>query len=240
MKKKLRVLLVVLFVMIVGGIGAFTWYVNDYYHATVGMEELMEDSNVEVDTIAKDYLVFSKDQPSKGFIFYPGGKVEYTAYAPLMEKLAQEGFLCVLVKMPCNLAVFNQNAANGIKEKYPQIEDWYIGGHSLGGAMAASYVSKHTNDYQGLILLAAYSTKDLSNSALKVITISGTNDLVLNKEKVKSNANKLPADTKIVTIKGGCHSYFGDYGEQDGDGTATITREEQINRTVEVITQWAE
>ena len=81
--------------------------------------------------------VFAPESPTAGLIFYPGGKVENTAYAPLLHDLAEGGILCVLVKMPCNLAVLGMNAADGIPECFPEVTDWYIGGHSLGGAMAA-------------------------------------------------------------------------------------------------------
>ena len=88
-------------------------------------------------------IVFEPEGATKGFIFYPGGKVEYTAYIPLMQACAEEGILCVLVEMPFHLAVFDVNAADGIQKEYPEIEEWYIGGHSLGGSMAASYLAVH-------------------------------------------------------------------------------------------------
>ena len=105
--------------------------------------------------------------------------MEHTAYAPLMKELAEKDILCVLVKMPFHLAVFDINAADGIREQFPEIKSWYIGGHSLGGSMAASYVSKHTEDFEGLVLLAAYSTEDLSDSGLKVLSVYGSEDGVL-------------------------------------------------------------
>ena len=86
--------------------------------------------------------IFAPDEPAAGLIFYPGGEGENTAYAPLLHGLAADGVLCVLVKMPCNLAVLDMDAADGIAEKFPQIDSWYIGGHSLGGAMAAMDIKK--------------------------------------------------------------------------------------------------
>ena len=106
-------------------------------------------------------LVFLPEDPKRGLIFYPGGKVEETAYAPLMREAAENGTLCVLLKMPLRLAVLDVNAADGIQTAYPVVKNWYISGHSLGGSMAASYAAKHTETFQGLILLAAYSTEDL-------------------------------------------------------------------------------
>jgi alpha/beta superfamily hydrolase len=152
-----------------------------------------------------------------------------------MEKLAENGILCVLVHMPGNLAVLDINAADGIREMYPEIKTWYIGGHSLGGAMAASYAAKHSEDFSGLILLAAYSTADLSDSGLSVISVYGSMDGVLDRTQYEKYLPNLPDKAKEVVIEGGCHSYFGNYGMQEGDGTPTITREEQMEETVEAI-----
>jgi alpha/beta superfamily hydrolase len=153
-----------------------------------------------------------------------------------MEKLAENGILCVLVHMPGNLAVLDVNAAEGIQEMYPEIKTWYIGGHSLGGAMAASYAAKHSDDFSGLILLGAYSTVDLTDSGLAVLSVYGSRDGVLDKEKYEKYFFNLPDKAEEVVIEGGCHSYFGSYGMQEGDGTPTITREQQMEETVEAIT----
>ena len=137
--------------------------------------------------------------------------------------------------MPLNLAVLNVNAAAGIPETYPQIEDWILAGHSLGGAMAASYAAGHTEQLDGLVLLAAYSTADLTQSGLAVLSMYGSEDGVLNREKYKGYKKNLPADTEEIVIEGGCHAYFGAYGEQKGDGDPAITREEQTAVTARAI-----
>lgn len=217
---------------------ACTVYVNDYYRGdeTV-LEALHGDGVVNVDQTVRDRIVFMPDAPKAGLIFYPGGKVEYTAYAPLLHELAEQGVLCVLVKMPCNLAVLDVNAADGIQEEFPEVTDWYIGGHSLGGSMAAAYAAKHTEDYDGLVLLAAYATQDLSQSNMKAISIYGSQDGVLNREKYEENLANLPGDTLEYVIEGGNHAQFGSYGRQDGDGTPAISSEEQREAAVRQITE---
>ena len=177
---------------------------------------------------------FLPNQPTAGLIFYPGGKVEDTAYAPLMRAIAEKGILCGLVKMPGNLAVFSPNAANGLQQAHPEITDWYIGGHSLGGAMAASYAAKHSDDYAGLILLAAYSTKDLTSTSLRVLSIYGSEDGVLNRDSNEKDLKNLPE----VVIDGGCHAQYDSYGAQMGDGTPTISDEEQIQQTATCISRF--
>ena len=230
------------FVIMVCVLAAFTLagviYVNDYYHGDETVPEALQgDSLVSVDQTVRDRVVFLPDDPKAGLIFYPGGKVEYTAYAPLLRELAEEGVLCVLVKMPCNLAVLDVNAADGIQEDFPEVTDWYIGGHSLGGSMAAAYVAKHADDYEGLILFAAYGTEDLSGSGLKVISLYGSVDGVLNMEKYEKNRENLPEDTLEYVIEGGNHAQFGSYGSQKGDGTPAISAEEQRKAAVRQITE---
>ncbi len=217
-------------------VSAFALYVSDYYRADMeAIESFASICDIDYKTLEDGTIVFEPDGATKGFIFYPGGKVEYTAYLPLMQACAEQGILCVLVKMPFNLAVFDINAADGIRDRYPQIEDWYIGGHSLGGSMAASYLSKHKDEYKGLILLGSYSTENFSNTNLKVISIYGSEDRVLNFEKYIENKSNLPNDFTEIIISGGCHAYFGMYGEQKGDGNPKITYNEQITMTAHAI-----
>lgn len=168
-------------------------------------------------------------------IFYPGGFVEHTAYAPLLRSLAEEGWLCVLTEMPFDLAVLNMNAADGIRERFPQVDSWAIGGHSLGGAMAASYAAGHAEDFDALVLLAAYATEDLNGTDMTVYSIYGSEDQVLNRDKYAQYRKNLPANTIEVVLEGGNHAQFGDYGHQKGDGTAALSPEEQQQKTVAVL-----
>lgn len=217
-------------------VGACAIYLGDYYRADMdAIVAFSSENDVIAETLDDGTLIYEPENATAGFIFYPGGKVEYTAYTPLMEACASEGILCALVEMPFNLAVLDVNAADGIQEMYPEIEKWYIGGHSLGGSMAASYLADHTDAYDGLILLGSYSTADLSDTDLSVLSVYGSEDRVMNQEKYSSNKSNLPKDSKEFVIEGGCHAYFGMYGAQDGDGTPTITNEEQIEFTVQEI-----
>lgn len=211
-------------------------YLNDYYQADSRRIEAFAITNtVKMQTIENNVIVFEPEGATNGIIFYPGGKVEYTAYIPLMKALASEGIMSVLVEMPFNLAVFDINAADGIQDKYPQIENWYIGGHSLGGSMAASYISEHKENFEGLVLLGSYSTENLSGTDLKIISIYGSEDFIMNRENYEINKINLPSDFSEIIIVGGNHAYFGMYGMQDGDGMASITNEEQIYKTASEI-----
>jgi len=172
-------------------------------------------------------------EPIAGMIFYPGGLVDHAAYAPLMQGFAKEGYFCALVKMPFGLAVFDTNAAKDVKEAHPEISHWIIGGHSLGGAMAAKYAA--ISDFDGLFLLAAYTTTDMSDKDIPVVSVYGDADGVLNMDDYAANKSNLPADTVECVIKGGNHSQFGSYGLQEGDGEAGIPAEKQRTQTVRLV-----
>ena len=234
--KKLLIGLTSIVVVIALIVGGCAWYVSDYYRAdTVAIEAFMPTSSVKEECPEPGILTFGEGNEWAGLIFYPGGKVEYTAYVPLMRALAAWGVFCVLVEMPFNLAVLDMNAADGILNAYPEIESWYIGGHSLGGAMAASYVAANADRFEGLVLLAAYSSADLSGTDLRVLSVFGSEDGVMNREKYDGYRSNLPTDFTEAEIGGGCHAYFGMYGEQDGDGAPTITPEDQICQTADHI-----
>ena len=216
-------------------VGACAIYLGDYYRADIEAIQAFLPQGSGWEKMPDGTIVFECDDATKGFIFYPGGKVEHTAYIPLMQTLSEHGVTCVLVEMPFHLAVLDRNAADGIQKDYPEIEDWYIGGHSLGGSMAASYAASHTDDFAGLVLLGAYSTADLSESDLAVLSVYGSEDKVMNRENYENYRSNLPTDFTEVVIDGGCHANFGMYGAQDGDGTPRITKEEQIARTADAI-----
>ena len=220
-------------------VSSFFIYVGDYYHADQDAIEVFTAAN-NIKATQKDdgALIFGAEDSEYGFIFYPGGKVEHTAYIPLMQSLAENNVFCVLLKMPFNLAVFDISAADGIKEQYPKIKNWYMGGHSLGGSMAASYLENNHDSFEGLVLLASYSTADLSKTDLKVLSVYGSEDKVLNIEKYEECKAKLPDDYSQMVIEGGCHAYFGFYGKQNGDGNPKISNLQQINQTANAIIQF--
>ena len=218
----------------------FFIYASQYYHAEPAVQDvLISNEAVQVETSDRLLTFTPTDKvPTTGIIFYPGAKVEATSYAPLMKDLAAKGYFCSIVKMPFNLAFFNMNAADPIVLEHPEIKSWYLSGHSLGGAMAASYISGHTDTFDGLILLAAYSTSDLTSSDLKVLTIYGSHDQVLNLTSLEKYAGNLPASSETLILEGGNHAGFAYYGPQKGDGTATLTQAEQSKQTATAISHF--
>ncbi len=215
-------------------------YFSDYYHATNDAVNYTVEG-VEEKELANDVVAYLPDGGAKvGFIFYPGGKVEYAAYAPLLKECASQGIACVVIEMPFNLAIFGMNRGVDVPELLPEVETWYIGGHSLGGSMAASCANTHEGMFEGVVLLASYSTVDITD--LRVLSVYGSNDKVCtyqDREKYRENLPDSFSD-KLFTkeIIGGNHAYFGMYGKQDGDGEATIENIDQIKQTAKAIAEF--
>ena len=259
------VLLVLVLLVGVAAIG-FKIYTSHYY----AMDQ--DITTVITNEYADRVLVYSNDAgmaffpKDKNFraiiVYYPGGKVEYTAYESLMYKLSARGFICLLPKMPENIALLDIKAVDTLvpqDEATRQIADsldWYMAGHSLGGAAATKYLSdayieqisenskesdadkEKLTRYKGLILCGSYPPYDLTATDLRLLSIYGSNDGVLNMESYEEDKAYWPEDSTEYEIEGGIHSYFGCYGIQEGDGDPSISNEEQLDITVDVIDRW--
>lgn len=234
MKKTLRIILIALPIILIVAIAGFLiWASNPLQPTTEAMNALLSDSDVTV-TEENGWFSFEPTgaETTIGFIFYPGGRVDARAYAPPLRDIAAQGYRVILVPMPLSLAVFDLSAADRVRAAYPEITRWAIGGHSLGGAMAARYVQSQPTAVQGLVFWASYPDIDLSSTSLSVVSIFGTNDAVAQSGVVEGAQNRLPTNAVFVPIDGGNHSQFGWYGLQPGDNTATIEHEAQQAQTV--------
>lgn len=235
--RRLAWALVTVAVILFAGVAAFAIYASDYYRdADTTHKNLVSSAALPV-AQGDGYLAFGDPNAATGIVLYPGAKVEYSAYAPLMRFVAEHGYLAVAVEMPFNFAFFDIDAADGIRAAYPQVKYWWVGGHSLGGSMAAQYAANHADDpsLAGLVLLGAYSASDLSASDLEAIVVYGENDRVLDCGKLRENASLLPPNSLMVEIPGGNHAGFGDYGPQEGDGPAAIAPREQQEQTADAV-----
>ncbi len=179
---------------------------------------------------------------STGLIVYPGGRVDWRSYAPVARAIAEKGFYVAIVPMPLSLAVFAPGSAADVISSRPDIQTWAVGGHSLGGAMAANFVFRNPGAVQGLVLWAAYpaGSNDLSDRDVEVVSIFASLDGLATREKIEASRSLLPASTRWVEISGGNHAQFGFYGVQPGDGEAAISLEEQLRQVTEATSAFLE
>ncbi len=229
--KRLLIGLAVVFVI---AAGAFVvWGLNPLPAMPEALAALAPDDMVMV--TETPWLEFApRDQhPTIGFVLYPGGHVDPRAYAPPARAIAEHGYLVAIPPMPLNLAVLAPGRAASVMEAHPEIDRWVIGGHSLGGAMAANFAYRHPNAVSGIVLWASYpaGSNPLGDLDLPVLSIYGTEDMGL--DGILANRDLLPADTEWVVIDGGNHAQFGWYGDQPGDNEALISREEQQQQIIE-------
>ena len=230
-----------LFALVVGAYIFISWARNALPADGTALQALESDEQV----IVKEESGLITFEPvdsdfDTGFIFYPGGRVDYRAYAPVLNQIAKRGYFVALVPAPLNLAFFNINAAGQVMELYPEMDHWVVGGHSLGGVAAASYAERNLGAVDGLVIWASYPGNDaLKQSNLPALTIYGTNDMEGDKQ-INLASERLPATAQFITIEGGNHAQFGSYGPQPGDRPATITPEEQWAQAADITVAFIE
>ena len=188
---------------------------------------LAMNSDDKVTVVETSYgWLFDGPSDDSALVFYPGAYVESTAYAPLLRELATNGLDVCLLKVPLSLAVFAPNAADEALKEH-NYENWYIGGHSLGGVMACKYASGHPDSFAGVILFASYPNEKLPDNIAEIIVV-GSEDKVLNWSNLEKGRSYSSNNYIEYVVQGGNHAQFGSYGEQRGDGEASISAEEQI------------
>jgi pimeloyl-ACP methyl ester carboxylesterase len=211
-----------------------------------GVDEAIFRSDSRVRVIQdSEKIVFAPLDPAatEGLVFFPGGLVDPTAYGPLTRQVAEQGYLSIIVKLPFRTAwmdfleVETIDRALSAMRLHQEIQTWTIAGHSKGGMLAARFARDHGDAMDGLVLIGTTGPKDFDLSSLQtpVTKIYATNDGVATVEGIRSTASLLPANTRWVEIQGGNHAQFGWYGRQFGDGTATVSREEQQAQTLQAI-----
>ena len=223
--KRLSVGLVILLLLAITGFVAWTRLAR--YPATPAAQLVASHAT----RTAQQWLIFTPDGassanpgPMSGLIIYPGALVDYVAYAPLADAIAQRGYFVVLVPMPLDLAILNTNAATPVIAAYPNIKTWIIAGHSLGGTAAGQFVATNPGAAAGLVFWASFPASPVGFGATRILSIYGTDDGVL-RRKGQALIDVSPPGAIITTIPGGNHGMFGSYGNQQGDNPLAISED---------------
>ena len=236
MKNLHKITIGVIFILLLGVGGLVGWATLSAQEATERAVNVLQEKDVQREN---GRLLFqSSTQTDRGLIYYPGGLVEPEAYAVTAQGIADAGYLVVIPKMPLNLAFTDINRANRIRADYPEIESWVIGGHSLGGAMAAEYAKNNVDSLDGLIMLASYpaNNKDYVNFPIPILNIIGSNDPGAPKQEEFYEA--VADSASLFVIEGGNHRQYADYSFQNNDGVATISVAEQQDQIIVAIVQF--
>lgn len=242
MKILKRVLLGLLAVAVILTLGFVLWASAAAKPTDAALRALESDKRVSVGE-RNGFITFSPAgiSPTTGFIFYPGGRVDYRAYAPALRMVAGQGYFVALVKVNLNLAFFEINAADDVISAHPEVARWAVGGHSLGGVAASSYAAGNPQAVDGVVFWASYPADDsLKRLGIPVLSVYGSNDGLSTLDKIEESRALLPTDAMFVLVEGGNHGQFGAYGEQDGDNAASISTEEQWELVAEATVRFLE
>lgn len=235
---KRRVLIGVVLILLTAGV--FIWrYLIPYKPEARAETALVSAGGVSVEQ-NDNWISFDPSVVlGTAVIFYPGALVKAEAYAPLARKVAAAGHPFYIARMPLNLAVIKGDAAEEIIRVHPK-QSFVLGGHSLGGVMASRFAADHAGQLEGVFFLASYPDEkgSLKDTTLSVLSVLGTQDEVVDQKSYNQGRSYLPGNTVYVSVEGGNHAQFGSYGVQKGDGTATISEEEQQTRTVRAMLDW--
>jgi pimeloyl-ACP methyl ester carboxylesterase len=230
-RRRLRGAGIALLVLAVAGTAGWLWYTRPQPLLPEATASLASTPEVTfVDNGGRLEWTPADNDYATGLVVYPGGKVPPAAYGPLARAIAAEGYLVIVTPMPFNLAVLGIGAADDAIAAHPEVATWAIGGHSLGGAMAAQYASDHGAQVAGLALWASYPATDLAGAGLDVVSVYGTLDAGAARIAGDEARAQLPPGTTFVAIEGGNHEQMGWYTGQPNDPPATVPRAEQQAR----------
>lgn len=236
MKILRRLIIGILVIFLIGTVGLVGWATVRAQEATERAVMVLRDNGV----LQEDgQLVFRPSSPAdRGLVYYPGGLVDPEAYAVTAQGIADAGYLVVIPKMPLNLAFMGINRADAIRADYPEVESWVIGGHSLGGAMAAEYAKNNVDSLDGLIMFASYpaNNEEFVNFPIPILTIIGSEDPGAPQQEAFYEAIGDSA-TRFI-ILGGNHRQYADYSFQKDDGIATISAAEQQDQIIAATVQF--
>ncbi len=215
-------------------LGALVW-LRPFPAAPSAVSSLAGGPDVRVtDAAASITLAPRASTPNRGLVFQPGARVDPRAYVPMLSQVSRQGVLVVIVKQPFDIGLLATPAPQSFVDEHPEVQAWAVGGHSLGGVAAARFALDHPRLVKGLVLWASYPDQSLAGrSDLQVASVSGTRDAFTTPADVAASRALLPRTTAYTMVEGAVHSFFGDYGQQPGDGSPTVSRTEAQRQVVD-------
>ncbi len=237
-----RVILAIIAVVVLAsavGIGVCLFNERPAVQALATYQSAYGDTTINVsDDGGVEILPLNGGIHKTGIIFYVGAQIKPDAYIPLLTRIAEQGYPCFIPNLTCNMAILEPSAAEEIIQAHPEIEVWYIAGHSLGGLIASDFAEDHQDEVKGLIMLAAYTNCDMSEISMPALSVYGDSDGVLNKKRYDERLPWNSSDFEEYVISGANHAQFGDYGKQPRDNDANITADDQQAQTADMILDW--
>ena len=207
-------------------------------HSIEEYEKAFPDVTISVSRNGTTEMQPKYNDTRTGIIFYCGALIRPEAYIPLMARVSERGYFCSIPKLMLNMAPMSYNIAETVICNHPEIDTWYIAGHSMGGLTASGFAADNENLISGLIFVAAYSNRDLSEKSFPTLSVFGDNDGVMNRKLYEERQSWNTPDFEEHIIMGANHAGFGDYGKQPRDNDAKIPAEEQQQQTAEIICSW--
>ncbi len=236
-KKRFAMYFIIILLFVVS---FFTWMSNGYTLQESERSYLESNSTVEVTTEGEyTYFIPKNIKSTKGFILYPGERIDSSAYAKLCNNIASYGYKVISVEMPFNYSKFGKNKANEVIKQNSDITKWVIGGDSIGGSVACEYAIDKKN-VDGIVLISSYSKENISKMEIDVLSIWGSKDSVISYTKLIDSRKNLPRDAQYIEIEGANHSQFANYGTYSRDEEALISSDDQMSKTVEYIVNFLE
>ena len=220
---------------------ALLWLGTPFHGTEAGIDAVDADDDVVVErTDGGGYVLRPPGNPTDvGVVFYPGARVHSDAYLTALAPLVREHHVTVVVpRMPLNFALLDHRAADTVRRTHPAVDRWYVGGHSLGGVAACRYAAGADGALAGLFLYASYCDVDLAGADLRVLSVTGTADTVLDRERYQDARDRLPDDARVVALEGLNHTQFGDYRGQAGDRDSTLSYAVAHDRLANVTLAW--
>ncbi|MFE3461037.1 alpha/beta hydrolase [Nocardiopsis aegyptia] len=245
--RRRAVVAIVAVLLVLIATGAAVWVLTPHRAEAQPLAQARAVPGVRIGA-ADDAVVLEPEGPASGagVVFYPGARVEAEAYAASWAPVVEAtGTTVVIPRMPLHLAVLDPDRADtAVADHGEGVERWYLGGHSLGGAMAAAHAGgEPAFPVAGVVLWGSYATEGAGladRNDLAVLSVSGSEDGLSDPAAVEANRDHLPEDAVTVEIDGMNHAQFGAYGDQFGDGAARIDDPAARSALAETVTAFLE